>query len=555
MSSDNKSRNLKIAAPRFLPIVLLGAYLAQCAWFIGTQSFTYDEPHHIKAGLDAARDGNFDLTDGHPGLPRMYFTLPLLFQNARVEQVDENTATGFAPAAESMAWQTRAMQSLLGLALGVLLWRTARKMFSEGAANFALALFAFSPALIAHFSLATTDAAGVLMIFIAATAVVRWRKKAAAESKPLWPETLLLGVVLGVLLVSKYYTPPLFLLALVWMLTAPREGGEQFLILNPLRWHWRSALLVCVVAFLVVWGSFYFHLTHITLRDFTVRLDVPGHAAPLVEDFPFNWNAQFSLPAVEYLAGLGAAAAHTARGHRSYFLGEVSARGGWRLYFPVVIVLKWPSVALLLLLAALVLLARKKIPLARDTLVLFSFPVLFFIPAVLSKINIGDRHILPAYPFVLLLLAGVWEAARHAEKKKLWSVVLALSAVVMAADTLRYAPDYLSWFNIFVDKEESWRLLADSSLDWGQGLLALRAWQQAHPDEQIYLAYYGNVAPEVYDIRYTPLKPGESVRGIVVVSAVHLAGRLLQDQRGYRWLLEHRRVAVLNHTLHVFRIE
>jgi 4-amino-4-deoxy-L-arabinose transferase-like glycosyltransferase len=548
-------RTLFETARRYVFELLIAAYLVQGAWFIATQSFTYDEPHHIKAGLEAARDGRFDLTDGHPGLPRMYFTLPLLFQNARVDQVEEKTATGFHPEPVRMAWQVRAMQLLLGLALGVLLWSTARRMFSEGAANFALALFAFSPALLAHFSLATTDAAGVLMIFVAAAAVVRWRRRAAAAGARLWPETILLGVALGVLLVSKYYTPPLFLLALAWVLTAPREEGKRFLMFNPLRWRWGAALLISLVAFVVVWGSFYFHVTQITLRDFTVRLDVPGHAAPLVEDFPFDWNAHFPLPAVEYLAGLGAAVHHGVRGHRSFFLGEVSPTGGWKLYFPAVILLKWPTVALVLLIVALVLLVARKIPLARDSLVLFSFPVVFFIPAVLSRINIGDRHILPAYPFALLLLAGVWEAARRAEKRKLWCALLALAAALMAADTLRYAPDYLSWFNIFVDEEESWRLLADSSLDWGQGLVALRAWQAAHPHEEIYLAYYGNVAPEVYDIRYTPLAPGQRVRGIVVVSAVHLAGRLLPDPRGYQWLLEHRRVALLNRTLHVFRIE
>jgi hypothetical protein len=428
-------------------------------------------------------------------------------------------------------------------------------MFSESAANFALALFAFSPALIAHFSLATTDAAGVLMIFVAAATVVRWRSRATTPGARLWPETLLLGLVLGVLLVSKYYTPPLFLLALAWVLTAPREEGNSFLRLNPLHWRWRAALLLCLVAFLVLWASFYFHLTRITLRDFSVRLDVPGHTAPLIEDFPFDWNARFSLPAVEYLAGIGAAVHHGIRGHRSYFLGEVSPTGGWKLYFPAVIFFKWPTVVLLLLLIAAGLFVTRRIPLARDSLVLFSFPVVFFIPAVMSKINIGDRHVLPAYPFVLLLLAGLWEAARRTDKKTLWCGLLALCGVLMAADTLRYAPDYLSWFNIFVEPEESWRLLADSSLDWGQGLLALRAWQQANPNEPIYLAYYGNVAPGVYGIRYTPLKPGERVRGTVVISAVHLAGRLLERQDDYQWLVAHRRVAVLNRTLHVFHLE
>jgi hypothetical protein len=539
---------------KLLPWILCALYLAQCAWFIGTQSLTFDEPHHIKAGLDAWRLGRFDLTDGHPGLPRMYFTLPLLFIESRVEQIEEFTATGFHPDPVTMAWLVRPMQSLLGLALAMLLWNTARKMFSLGAANFALALFVFSPALIAHFSLATTDAAGVLMVFVTAVAVMRWRSK-VNEPGP-WRarmETVLLGVVLGVLLVSKYYTPPLFLLAAAWVLTKPREA-TRMVVLNPLRWNWKPALMICVVVLFIVWGSFFFHVTRIELRNWSVKLDVPGHALPLVEHFPFDWSARFSLPAAEYLAGLGAAVDHTARGHRSYFLGEVSPVGGWKLYFPVVILLKWPTLVLLLLLVSLGMMFMRRLPLPRDAVALFSFPVVFFLPAVLSKINIGDRHILPVYPFVLLLLAGLWESARQLDRRRLAHALLACAAFFTAADTMRYTPNHLSWFNVAIEKEESWRLLADSSLDWGQGLLALRDWQAQHPNEAIYVAYYGNVAPQVYGIRYTPLRPGQRVHGTVVVSAVHLAGRLLDDPHAYHWLLAHRRKALLNGTLHVFEI-
>ena len=41
-------------------------------------------------------------------------------------------------------------------------------LFSEGAANVALALFAFTPSLIANFSVTTTDGIGALFVFLAA---------------------------------------------------------------------------------------------------------------------------------------------------------------------------------------------------------------------------------------------------------------------------------------------------------------------------------------------------------------------------------------------------
>src|SRR3954451_23563324 len=51
-----------------IPAILLFIYIAQCAWFIRTQSLTYDEPSHVYAGLDAWRNGRFLLWNDHPSL-------------------------------------------------------------------------------------------------------------------------------------------------------------------------------------------------------------------------------------------------------------------------------------------------------------------------------------------------------------------------------------------------------------------------------------------------------------------------------------------------------
>ena len=99
-----------------------------------------------------------------------------------------------------------------------------------------------------------------------------------------------------------------------------------------------------------------------------------------------------------------------------------------------------------------------------------------------SHFDIGERHILPLYPFALLIAGGIWE---HARKHRCGMAVVILALCLNAADALRYAPDYLAYFNVFVKPENSWRLLTDSNLDWGQGLLALRAYEQQHPDEDI----------------------------------------------------------------------
>ncbi len=214
-----------------LPAVLAFLYVAQCAWFIRTQSLTYDEPVHIAEGLNAWRYGRFEQYNDHPPLARLWCALPLIAPKWQVEiqqLPDSFRVNRIAPDPISLAWRARAMNFLLGLALAWLVWRAADRLFSRTAANFALALFAFSPSLIAHFSIATTDGAATLFIFAAAWNLVRWRRE------PTWQKTFVLGLLLGLMLLAKFSTAPMFVLALAWMLLL----GADKMIQPPNRWNW-----------------------------------------------------------------------------------------------------------------------------------------------------------------------------------------------------------------------------------------------------------------------------------------------------------------------------
>ena len=146
--------------------------------------------------------------------------------------------TRLQPGPEWLAWRTRPMNTLLGIALGIALWFATRRIFSEGAANVALALFAFTPSLIAHFSVATTDGIGALFIFLIAVQLIRWRHRRTAT------QTALIGLLLGGLLLSKFYAPPLVLLALLLMLFISRDQTRLFSI----RLNWRPALGALAIA-------------------------------------------------------------------------------------------------------------------------------------------------------------------------------------------------------------------------------------------------------------------------------------------------------------------
>jgi hypothetical protein len=271
----------------------------------------------------------------------------------------------------------------------------------------------------------------------------------------------------------------------------------------------------------------------------------------LVKPTRFPLTLGLPVPAGEYFAGLRELALHNAHGQRAYFLGQTSLRGGWKAYYPVAILVKWPLIIIAVSLAGFVITfsARRR---RTDFWILLSFPLLYFALAIFAHFNIGERHVLPLLPFALLFAGAVGEKLTRSRT----GVAIAMMLVALnAADVLRYAPDYLSYFDAFISPKRSYRLLADSNLDWGQGLLALHKYELEHPSEQTWLAYFGSVDPQVYGIRARQLAENEQVSGTVIVSATELAGEYLTDPTGYRWLLQYGPMSVLDHSLFVFHVD
>jgi hypothetical protein len=116
--------------------------------------------------------------------------------------------------------------------------------------------------------------------------------------------------------------------------------------------------------------------------------------------------------------------------------------------------------------------------------------------------------------------------------------VIVIAVACAGFSALRTTPWQMSYFNSFA---RSPMAMVDSVMDWGQGLVALRDWQERNsPDRPIWLAYFGQARPEDFGIRYRGLpSPMGSVRvdpeheigadparaeGFVAISATHLAG-------------------------------
>jgi hypothetical protein len=555
---DNMARRLTFSTA-IIPTVLLAVYLAQCAWFIQSQSFTFDEPINILSGLEQWRTGQFSGGLGmndHPPLSRILCTLPAINSKFQVadktvpnpesvvwKNSDFDSFGRIFPDPQSLAWHTRPVNMFLGTILGLLLWLAARSIYSTNAANFALALFALSPSLIAHFSLAATnDGIITLMLFATVFQLCRWRRN---QSRP---QTVLLGLVLGGLLISKASAIPFFVATIALMLVL-KSGSVTF---RPSEWNWRQATTAILISFFVVWGAYHFHVSKVTFAapGVQMRIVIPNRPDPVIRQFPQTFHISFPVPAFEFIRGLGYQFVHNERGHSGFLLGH-AYRGGSPLYFPVVVIFKWPIMVLVLLLSAIGLIFFGGAPRPRDFALWSIFPVTYILLAEFVNLNTGERYILPIYPFGLLLCGSLWQFTRG---RRAIQILLFATLAVHIGDVTRYAPDYLSYFNPFVRSGSSYKLLSDSNVDWGEGLVALLHYQEAHPSVPIHLAYFGNVAPAVYGIRSIPLMPNERASGTVVVSANFLSGQTLPDPDSYHWLLKYPTKLILNHSLYVFEV-
>ncbi|HYV75868.1 MAG TPA: glycosyltransferase family 39 protein [Candidatus Binatia bacterium] len=550
----------RLRAKDAIPFVLLSVFTLQSFWFVNTQSMTYDEPAHIIAGVDAWRHGRFEHWNDHPPLGRLWLTLPI--RDLDSQFVWRQLPSGYRvesmqPLPEEMAARTRPMNTLLGIFLGLALWFATRRLFSLGAANVALALFTFTPSLIANFSVATTDGIGTLFIFLVAFQLIRWRQK------PNWWQTTLLGLALGGLLLAKFYAPPLVLLALLLMLVLKPDRWTW----RPLQWNWSAALVALLLAVVTLWAGYFFHVSHLTVGDAKVTATFPNRG---VKTWPTKSQLHLSMyvPAGEFFEGLREVAFSNKHGRPAWFFGKIYPTGGIKLYYLAAIALKWPTVLLALLLAALLMGVRRVCRAPGDLLVMCSFAVVFFLFAVRSRYDIGERHILPLYPFALTIAGSIWEhvvalkARIGAEIPTWWGpkrinynvIVLLLVLALNAADALRPAPDYLAYFNVLVRPQNAWRFLTDSNLDWGQGLIAVREYEFKHLNEPAHLAYFGSVNPALYGVRALPLEPNQPVNGKVIAGLSALSGQVLPDPNSYRWLLNYKPSQMLDRSMFVYDV-
>jgi len=577
-------------------IIFLATVLAVTSFW--DDSLIVDEIPHIGAGYSYLTQKDMRLNPEHPPLAKDLAALPLLplklnqdaFQTESWQK-DLNGQWKFGRAlifdsgnnAELITRLVKLPMLLFFIFSAVLVFFWGKKLYGKKASLIALILFSFSPTVLAHSRFVTTDMPALFGVLSATYFFIRWLKNQNKKN------FFIAGSALGIALLTKFSTfllvPFLFALVLIYFFAFRNKLKASGLKLIA-----RFALLV-TFAFAVVWSIYGLQMINYSAerqyadtRDNLLTFGNRKLAEPVI------WASDKSIlrPLAQYGLGLLMVTQRSVGGNTTYFMGEVS-RSGWRSYFPIIYLIKEPLAWWGLVLIALLGISTQvkslklKIKSVKDwtrnhfaEVAMLLWLAIYWFVSIRSNLNIGVRHLLPIYPFAILLVSGQLARLACRIKKKIvlnsCFIVLAFFLGWYIFENLSVYPYYLTYFNQLVGGPRGgYEYAVDSNLDWGQDLKRLSQWVEENNISKIEFDYFGWANPTYYlddryiwasSTKYTDARDftaNNQSDGWLAVSASFLQGSQGSPDQykpvNYLWLKNHTPVTTIGNSIFVYRIK
>lgn len=495
---------------------------------------TWDETHYLGIGVHLLEQRSWDISGAilHPplayylqGLPLLFFDRPeSLFEYPRGDD-DELSFLGKSEYRRGRRWLSspanrddrlltaaRLPNLALGAVLGWLVFVWARALAGSAAGVVATLLYTFSPNVLAHARLATTDvpAAATLLGF----SYVYWR----TLRSPTRGWLLASSVLLGLALLGRHTSALLLATAPVLFWLDRRSGAAPDARLSHVAWIAAGGLAVFAIGYL-------------------------GDPHP-------------------YFQGIALQAARVSDGVPSFFGGELRD-GGWWYFQLASLALKTPLPFLVAGVAGCaVLVARPEQRVGAAHLL--AVPVTLLALHTVVPQSLGVRYVWPLFPVLAIAAGALWQAAGRGRR-----TALALVAAWQVGGSLLLHPHYLAHMNVLAGgPSNGHRYLVDSNFDWGQDLKGLARHLEERGIDRIALSYFGTDDPARYGIDYEWLPsfhlPAEQrgepntwpPHGWVAISATNLRGVYLETHRDvYAELRERPADSVVGHTIFLYELE
>ena len=528
---------MRLSAKRQLAVALLVASLiVQCTLSMAHKNLTYDEPGHIGGGYAYLKYGEFRVgglsSMEHPPLVRSISALPAIFMKGAgitrsfVSQsshfsLGNKLVYGNEDETAAVIFYSRLTIIFLSVILGLYVFSWSNQLFGANGGLLSLFLYVFSPNILAHSRLVTTDLGGTLFIFIAVYYLWKYLKKAS-------PKNLVLAAIsIGLALTSKIsgilLAPIFIILFTAGYVAKPVRKKDFALALSHLA-------VFCIIGLVIVCMAYGF-------KDVFKPLSSITSSSEALTFFGNTFVKYVPIPLPStYLQGIDYGMAHSERGHTSYFMGKVSSKGSW-YYYLLMFLVKVPVAMILLLLISIY---KRKPGLDLMFLAVPTFVVL----AVLARgnANIGLRHILPVFPFLFVFVGSL---SSQLNKK----ILIGLCMLYLYSSLSIY-PHYLAYYNEFVGgPDNGYKIAVVSDLDWGQDLKGLSEHVRENNIQGLKYSKYGTADPAYYGLSFKPLSCNKT-SGVIAIHAVNL----MRDQKCNKWLHEYEPYHKIGYSIFLYNI-
>lgn len=575
--------------------ILLIIVFLLCVFSMKDDSATMDEVAHLPAGYSYLTQKDMRLNPEHPPLIKDLSAIPLLFiqginfpSEIKDWKEDINGQWGFGyyflyqagnPVDQMIFWG-RIPMILILILLGFYIFKWARELFGNKAGLLSLFLFSFSPTFLTHGRLVTTDVGAAAGIFIATYYFIKFLKNSSRKN------LIFAGLALGFAQLLKFSVILLFpffgILILAWVIINSKNFKNSLKMFTVYCLRFVAVLVVC---FLLIGVVYQYHVWNYPPERQVQDAKVFLSAYPDFIQKPIIFAADKPAlrPYAQYFTGLFMVFHRASFGHTTYFLGEVSNLG-WKNYFPIVYLIKEPLTFHILTLIALLYAAWLiRSPFWRNFLqrlrnwigghfpefAMLTFIGLYWTTSLTSNLNIGVRHLLPVFPFTIILISAMTVLWLKEPFLKIKYAVLTILILWQITSVISIYPHFLAYFNEIVGgPDKGYIYTVNSNLDWGQDLKRLKKWANEQGIEKIYVDYFGGGEAKYYlKEKYAPWWGQRDPKELPKGSYLAVSATFLQGGRGelisgfdqpygyYRWLDQYQPITKIGYSIFVYYID
>lgn len=576
---------------KFIAVTIIASATILAIASVWNDSPVVDEIPHIGAGYSYVIQHSFQFNPEHPPLAKDLAGLALLPLHLNQSAFSKNYAANWPTDVNgqwnfgrALIFQTgndaitlvrfaKLPMLLFFIISGWLIFIWTRKLYGSRAGLLAVFLFSFTPTIIAHSRLVTTDMAALFGIVLSTYFFVRYLQDQTKQN--FW----LAAITFGIAELTKFSTflliPYFVLIGIVWGYAYQNHIRSMFLGAF-------KSILVIVIGFIFIVGPVYqLHLLSYSgeKQQADAKTILSTYGNRLFAD-PVIWasNKPVLRPFAQYGLGLLMVFQRNVGGNQTYFLGELY-NVGLKSYFPIVYFIKEPLPFWGLLAIAIIgflIYARPRERTLHTWLknhfaevVLFLWVLIYWVFSINANVNIGIRHLIPVYGFTYILIAG--QLALIYEKikaKKLYLIGVGLMCAWLLVETLMIFPYYLTYFNqVAGGPAGGHKYVVDSNLDWGQDLKRLADWVDANNIQKISLDYFGWADQSYYlgnkfywvsGGKYTTKDQflfDNPTGGYLAVSGTFYTESQASPKHTYAWLKDYQPTIVIGNSIFVWKIE